>query len=77
LEKTDNKTASSSKKSKQLKNFARFSGLAFQLFAIIGIGIWFGYWLDNRMQLRVPIFTLVGAMLSLTVVIFYLIKQTK
>ncbi|RLD19979.1 MAG: ATPase F0F1 [Bacteroidetes bacterium] len=75
MEKTDNKTASSSKKSKPLKNFVKFSGLAFQLFAVIGIGTWFGYWLDSRMQLQVPIFTLLGAVLSLSAVIYYLIRQ--
>jgi hypothetical protein len=47
------------------------------LFAIIGIGTWFGYWLDGRIPLQVPIFTLLGALLSLTMVIFYLIRQTK
>jgi hypothetical protein len=51
--------------------------LAFQLFAVIGIGTWFGYWLDGRMQLQVPIFTFIGALLSLTAVIVYLIRQTK
>ena len=47
------------------------------MFAVIGIGTWFGYWLDDRMQFQVPIFTLLGAMLSLTAVIVYLIRQTK
>jgi ATP synthase protein I len=75
--KTNKKTNSSNKKSKQLKSFVRFSGLAFQLFAVIGIGTWCGYWLDGRMQLQVPIFTFIGALLSLTLVIFYLIRQTK
>ena len=77
LDKTDNQTNSKEKKSKQLKSYVRYSGLAFQILAVIGIGIWLGYWLDGQTGWRVPIFTLLGAMLSLTAVIVYLIRQTK
>ncbi|RLD23275.1 MAG: hypothetical protein DRI71_05675 [Bacteroidetes bacterium] len=47
------------------------------MLAVIGIGTWFGYWLDSRIQLQVPIFTLLGSMVSLAMVILYLIRQTK
>ncbi len=77
LEKTDNQTNSSEKKSRPLKTYAKYSGLAFQLLAVFAIGIWLGYWLDGLIGWRVPIFTLVGAMLSLTGVIVYLLRQTK
>jgi len=45
--------------------------------AVIAVGTWCGYWLDNRMALRAPIFTLLGALVSLAAAMFYLHKQLK
>lgn len=77
MDKTDNQTNSSEKKSKPLKTFVKYSGLAFQLLAVLGLGIWLGYWLDGRIAWRVPIFTFLGTVLSLIGVIVYLIRETR
>jgi F0F1-type ATP synthase assembly protein I len=76
LDKTENQTNSNEKKSRPLKTYVKYSGLAFQILAVIAIGIWLGYWLDGLTGWRIPIFTLLGAVLSLAAVIIYLIRQT-
>jgi ATP synthase protein I len=61
----------------QLNNYAKYTGLAFQMLGVIGIGTWFGFWLDGRMQNKVPIFTLLGAMLGLAAAIYWLLRISK
>jgi predicted MFS family arabinose efflux permease len=47
------------------------------MLAAIGIGTWFGYWLDGWLRNEVPIFTLVFSMLALGAVIAWLLKISK
>ena len=56
---------------------AVYSSLAFQMLGEIAFGTWCGYWLDGHFSNRVPIFTLLGAMLSLAAVIFWLLKISR
>ena len=73
--KTDKqKKKSNPKQLNQLNPYVKFSGLAFQMLAVIGIGTWFGYWLDDRLENGIPIFTLVFSMLALAAVITWLFK---
>lgn len=39
-------------------NPRRFAGLGLQLLAVIGLAAWAGYWLDEKLQLKFPVFTL-------------------
>lgn len=78
--KTDDKKqkrVSDHKQLSPLNNYVKFTGLAFQMLAAIGIGTWFGYWLDGRLKNEVPIFTLVFSMLALGAVIAWLLKISK
>ncbi|UJP66286.1 AtpZ/AtpI family protein [Mongoliitalea daihaiensis] len=64
-----------SKKSKNqqrdnLQKILRYSGLSFQLFAVIAIGTWFGWYLDQQSTITFPVWLLVFVLLS-TVVAFY------
>ncbi|NJL14393.1 MAG: AtpZ/AtpI family protein [Microscillaceae bacterium] len=56
----------------QSGQYARYSGIAFQMIALIGLGVWGGISLDGFLRLRFPWFTVIfsllaciGAMLSL------------
>ena len=48
---------------KSINAYAKYAGLAGQLFATIGLGVWGGILLDKYFSLNFPIFTVV---LSLT-----------
>lgn len=36
----------------------RFAGLGIQMLAVIALAAWAGYWLDGRLHLKFPVFTL-------------------
>lgn len=63
------------KPKKQLNTYVRFSGLAFQMFAIIGIGTCIGYKLDESYPNKHNLFTLFGALSSVIVSIIYIIRR--
>lgn len=71
----DRKTASDAKKSKLLKSYVKYTGLAFQMLGVIAAGAGAGFWLDNKMTNRVPVFTLLGTVFSLVAIVVYLIRQ--
>ena len=67
--------------SNRLRAFAKYSGLAFQMLAIIGGSTWLGTWLDARYQSRNPWFTiglmLLGVLVALLQVIRSLTKDVE
>jgi hypothetical protein len=63
------------KEQKQLPGYARYSSLAFQMFAIIGAGIFGGVKLDQWLQLKFPVFTLILSLLSVAAAIYFAIKD--
>lgn len=58
-----------------LKQYARYTGLAFQLLAAIFLGIWLGMKLDQWLSLKFPLFTLMLSMAALIGSIIFLIKS--
>ncbi len=48
----------------QLNNYARYSGLAFQMIGIILVGVFGGIKLDEIVKWEFPVFTLVLTLLS-------------
>ncbi|HEX3007307.1 MAG TPA: AtpZ/AtpI family protein, partial [Bacteroidales bacterium] len=48
----------------QINGYARYSALAFQMAVIIGLGTFGGYKLDQLLGLKIKIFTIVLALLS-------------
>jgi F0F1-type ATP synthase assembly protein I len=64
---------------KQPQNFAKYTGIAFQMLAIIGLFIFIGYQIDQSQARSKPIFTailgLLGVVLSLYQVIRLLNKK--
>lgn len=67
--------------SNRLRAFAKYSGLAFQMLAIIGGSTWLGTWLDARYHSRNPWFTiglmLLGVLVALLQVIRSLTKDVE
>lgn len=62
-------------KKKSLQGYARYSSIAFQMFAIIGLGIFAGYKLDEWILGGIPVFTVIFSLLSVTGAIYLVVKD--
>jgi len=60
---------------KQLNNYAKYSGMAVQMAAIIVGGVLGGIQLDKWLALKFPVFTLVLTLLSVFLAMYYFIKD--
>lgn len=47
-----------SKEKKDLEGYAKYSGIAFQMIATIGLAVWLGLYLDEKQELSQPYWTL-------------------
>ncbi len=61
-------------KNKSLRKYARFSGLAFEMIAIIGGGSFAGVKLDQRNANEFPLFTLIFSLSSVMIALYLVIK---
>lgn len=55
----------------------RFSGMAFQMAAAIGLGTWAGMKLDEHWAMEKPLLTAAGALLGTIVAIYQVVKSLK
>lgn len=60
---------------KNLKFYAKYSGIAFQMAAIIFVGVFGGKKLDEYINLKYPVFTLVFSLLSVGFAIYFVIRD--
>lgn len=60
---------------KQLKDYAWYSGIAFEMMLIIGAMVYAGVKLDDFLALEFPVFKLLFAILSVSLSIYYVIKK--
>ena len=60
---------------KQYNSYLKFSGLAVQLVATIGLAGWLGYLLDNYLALGFPLFIIVFTLLAFSGAMFQLYKS--
>jgi len=60
---------------KQLRWYARYSSLAFQMMAIIGLGVFGGVKLDQWLELKFPVFTLILSVVSVFAAIYTAVKD--
>jgi F0F1-type ATP synthase assembly protein I len=60
--------------SDRLRALAKYSGLAFQMLAIIGGSAWLGTWLDGRFQTKNPWFTIGLMLLGVFAAVFQVIR---
>jgi len=58
-----------------LESYARYSGLAFQMFAIIALGIFSGLKLDQWLKIGFPVFTVLFSILSVSGAIYIAVKD--
>ncbi|MGI9552578.1 MAG: AtpZ/AtpI family protein [Aurantibacter sp.] len=65
----------SSNKKSQLNTYAKFSGIAFQMVAIIGLGSYGGVKLDELYPDLYPTFTLICSLASVAIAMYLVIKQ--
>lgn len=63
------------KKQSNLSDYAKYSTLAFQMIAIILIGVFGGIKLDEIVPLEFPLFTVLFTILSVLLSMYYAIKD--
>ncbi len=59
---------------KNLKDYARYSGMAFQMLAIILLGAWGGWKADQWLSVK-PLFTIVLTTLAVAAAIYLSIRE--
>jgi F0F1-type ATP synthase assembly protein I len=67
-----------SKKKKNLpnpSNYAKYTGIAFQMIAIILLGVYGGIQLDKLVRMEFPLFTVLLTVLSVILSIYYVIHD--
>lgn len=69
------RTKKNNKKKKYLNNYAKYSSIAFQMLAIILLGVWGGIKLDEWIKFEFPVFTVVLSMVSVVLAIYYVVKD--
>ena len=60
---------------KKGNDFARFSGMAFEMLAIIGGMTWGSVWLDEQTGTEIPWFTIILSPLSVIIAVLMIIKD--
>jgi len=63
------------KQKPQSNSYLKYSGMAFQMGAIITIGVFGGRKLDSWLELKTPIFTLILSLVSVTAAVYVSIKD--
>jgi len=63
------------RKKNSLDNYARYSSIAFQMLAIILIGVFGGIKLDEWLNLEFPVFTVILSLLSVIGAIYFVTKD--
>ncbi len=61
-------------KKKPLNDYARYSAMGFQMAVIIFLSTWGGVKLDEFLELKIPVFTLTFALLSVILSMYYFIR---
>jgi hypothetical protein len=58
-----------------LNTYAKYSSLAFQMLAIILLGVWGGRKTDQWLNLSYPVFTALLSVVSVLLAVYYAIKD--
>jgi F0F1-type ATP synthase assembly protein I len=75
MSKENNKKTNRNKSKKYLDSYARYTSIAFQMLAIILVGVIGGIKLDEWLELTFPVFTVILTILSVILAIYYTIKD--
>ncbi|MFO7622705.1 MAG: AtpZ/AtpI family protein [Bacteroidales bacterium] len=63
------------KENSGLQNYARYSGMAFQMIVIIGLATWGGVKLDELLSMKTPVFTIVLSLLGVFTALYVSLKD--
>lgn len=63
------------KTTKSLSDYAKYSSMAFQMIAIILVGVFGGMKLDKWLETRFPVFTVVLSFVSVMLALYYSLKD--
>ncbi len=63
------------KQKDQLKAYAKYTSIAFQMLVIILLGVFGGIKLDEFLAIEFPIFTILFSILSVILAIYYVTKD--
>ena len=69
------KPEKTSKSTKETPVYVKYIGLSFQLFAIIGGGTWLGWWIQQKSEMKFPLWILVGCFASIALAFYQLVKS--
>jgi hypothetical protein len=58
-----------------LPDYAKYSSIAMQMLVIIAGGVFGGYVLDNYLNFKFPLFTIVLSFLSVAFAIYFVVKD--
>lgn len=72
---TEHNAPKKQKPNNKLNNYARYSGIAFQMLAVIAIGSYGGVLLDEQFPNKYSIFTIVCSLASVGIAMYFVIKQ--
>jgi ATP synthase protein I len=64
-----------SPENKGLNDFGRYSGMAFQMIAIIAVTTWGGIHLDKLAKFHTPVFTIILSLLGVIAAIYFAVKD--
>lgn len=62
-------------KKKNLNNFAKYSGIAFQMLATIGVFTFAGYKIDAYRHSKTPLFTAILSIVGVVLSLYQVVKQ--
>ena len=63
------------KPKEQLNSYARFSGIAFQMTAIISLGVYVGIKLDEKYPNKHNLFTLICSLVAIGMALYFVINK--
>ena len=64
-----------SEERKPLENYVKYSAIGFQMAAIIGGGVYLGYWLDGKSERAFPLYTVVIGLFSIFAALYLTLKE--
>jgi len=59
----------------KFKTYARFSTMVIQMGVTIGLGAWFGKWLDEKYANKTPVWTIVFSLLAIGISLYLVIRE--
>lgn len=71
----ENSKGQDQKPKERLNTIAKFSGIGFQMLAIIGLGVFVGFKLDEKYPNKHNLFTVIFSLAAIGVALYSVIKQ--